>query len=170
MSHLHELAAALADGELDHDARDRAFAHLAGCAQCRADVDVQRRMKSLLANQPDPAPSAELLARLSAVTAGPWSTERDTAGAAPRSRRARRRAGRVRSARAPRLTRPRAAAGAVTVVGAALGLAVLVGDGDPGRRVTPPLRTFLDQHTDTTSRVPLEDPASTVVLTSFSDR
>ena len=30
-AHLGELAAALVDGELGHEARDRALAHLAGC-------------------------------------------------------------------------------------------------------------------------------------------
>lgn len=47
--HLGDLAAALVDGELGHDARDRALAHLAGCDECRAEVAGQRRLKARIA-------------------------------------------------------------------------------------------------------------------------
>jgi hypothetical protein len=70
MSHLGELIAALVDNELSHDGRDRALAHIAGCAECRAEVDRQRRLKALLANQADPHPSAALQARLRAIADG----------------------------------------------------------------------------------------------------
>jgi anti-sigma factor RsiW len=45
---LGERLTALVDGELDHDERDRALAHLAGCAACRAEADTMRRLKSRL--------------------------------------------------------------------------------------------------------------------------
>lgn len=67
MTHLGDLVAALVDNELSHDGRDRALAHVAGCAQCRAEVDRQRRLKALLANQSDPQPSADLQTRLRAI-------------------------------------------------------------------------------------------------------
>lgn len=68
MSHLGDLVAALVDGELSHDGRDRALAHVAGCAECRAEVDRHRRLKALLANQADPQPSADLQARLRGIS------------------------------------------------------------------------------------------------------
>jgi hypothetical protein len=72
-SHLGELAAALVDGELDHDARDRTLVHLARCASCRADVDAMRQLKARLAAMSDPGPSAALMGRLLAVGAPPQS-------------------------------------------------------------------------------------------------
>jgi anti-sigma factor RsiW len=48
VSCLGEKLTALVDGELDHDARDRALAHLATCADCRAEADTLRRLKSRL--------------------------------------------------------------------------------------------------------------------------
>jgi anti-sigma factor RsiW len=167
VSHLDDLAAALADGELGHDARDRALAHLAGCAECRADVDLQRRIKALLANQPDPEPPQALVARLQAIAT---TIEPPPVPRAAASRRALRRRTRVVSARRPALTRPRVAVGAVSLVTAALGVAVALGDGEAGRRVRPAVGTFLDEHNATTARFPLEDPATTVVLTTLTGR
>jgi hypothetical protein len=46
MTHLGDAAAALVDGELERDAGDRARAHVACCASCRADVEAQRRLKA----------------------------------------------------------------------------------------------------------------------------
>ncbi|MEO6714981.1 MAG: hypothetical protein ABIM89_16355, partial [Mycobacteriales bacterium] len=68
--HLGDLSAALVDNALSHDARDKALAHLTRCAECRAEVDSQRRLRSLLANQPDPQPSADLMARLRDISGG----------------------------------------------------------------------------------------------------
>ncbi|MGH8894941.1 MAG: zf-HC2 domain-containing protein, partial [Actinomycetes bacterium] len=48
MTHLGDRIAALVDGELDHRARDRALAHVAHCADCRAALDDQRTVKDLL--------------------------------------------------------------------------------------------------------------------------
>jgi hypothetical protein len=62
--HLGELAAALVDGALDHNARDRALAHVMRCAGCRAEVDAQRRMKAQLAQVAFPPISAGLAERL----------------------------------------------------------------------------------------------------------
>lgn len=62
--HLGETAAALADGALGADARDRALAHLAGCEDCRADVDMQRRLKGLLVGLGEPSMSPLMFNRL----------------------------------------------------------------------------------------------------------
>ncbi|KAB8165119.1 hypothetical protein FH609_016110 [Streptomyces sp. 3MP-14] len=67
--HLGESLAALVDGELSHDSRDRVLAHLATCAHCKAEVEAQRALKSAFAASPPPALSAGLLARLQNVPA-----------------------------------------------------------------------------------------------------
>jgi len=67
MSHLGDLAAAVVDGELGHDARDRALAHLAGCLPCRAEVDAQRRIKARLGAMERSDVPSTLAARLAAV-------------------------------------------------------------------------------------------------------
>ena len=64
MSHLGARAAAVVDGELGHAARDRALAHIAHCAQCRLEVEAQRRLKSRLANLGPTTPPADLTGRL----------------------------------------------------------------------------------------------------------
>ncbi|WP_312874710.1 anti-sigma factor family protein [Actinomadura litoris] len=48
MSCLGERLTALVDGELGHEERDRALAHLAGCARCRAEADELRQIKGRL--------------------------------------------------------------------------------------------------------------------------
>ena len=67
MSHLGDRLTALVDGELDHDERDRVLAHLAGCDQCRAEADAQRRLKQRLRSLGDAAPSPQLLTSLYAM-------------------------------------------------------------------------------------------------------
>lgn len=68
--HLGENLAALVDGELCHERRDRVLAHLATCPTCRAEADAQRRLKSVFAESPLPGPSDTLLARLQNLPAG----------------------------------------------------------------------------------------------------
>jgi len=62
--HLGARLGALVDGELAHDDRDRALAHLAGCAQCRILVEAERTLKTQLEAMPMPEPSARLMAAL----------------------------------------------------------------------------------------------------------
>ncbi|HMA45987.1 MAG TPA: anti-sigma factor [Frankiaceae bacterium] len=69
--HLGELATALVDGQLDHDRRDWALAHLAHCARCQAEVDVQRRLKARLAALREPSLPADLAGRLLALRTTP---------------------------------------------------------------------------------------------------
>ncbi|MDT0307697.1 zf-HC2 domain-containing protein [Streptomyces sp. DSM 44917] len=67
--HLGESLAALVDGELSHDSRDRVLAHLATCPSCKAEADAQRELKSAFAASPLPAPPDGLLARLQSLPA-----------------------------------------------------------------------------------------------------
>ncbi|MFE3016189.1 anti-sigma factor family protein [Streptomyces sp. NPDC059256] len=69
--HLGDRLAALVDGELKHDARDRVLAHLATCPKCKAEADAQRRLKSVFAQAAPPPLSEGLLARLQGLPAGP---------------------------------------------------------------------------------------------------
>ncbi|WP_240968591.1 zf-HC2 domain-containing protein [Streptomyces sp. HNM0575] len=62
--HLGDRLAALIDGELGHDARERVLSHLATCRGCKAEADAQRRVKSVFADMAPPPPSDGLLARL----------------------------------------------------------------------------------------------------------
>ncbi len=59
-----EAIVAHVDGELAPVPRDRANAHLAHCAECRAAVAEQRRAKAALTVAPGPKPSSDLLERL----------------------------------------------------------------------------------------------------------
>ncbi|MEU9110399.1 zf-HC2 domain-containing protein [Streptomyces sp. NPDC048483] len=68
--HLGDRLAALVDGELGHDARERVLAHLATCGKCKAEADAQRRLKSVFAQTAPPGPSEGLLARLQGLPGG----------------------------------------------------------------------------------------------------
>lgn len=70
-AHLGDRLAALVDGELKHDARERVLAHLATCARCKAEADAQRRLKSAFAMSAAPSPSEGFLARLQGLPGGP---------------------------------------------------------------------------------------------------
>ncbi|MFI5675077.1 anti-sigma factor family protein [Streptomyces cellulosae] len=73
--HLGDRLAALVDGELGHESRDRVLAHLATCAKCKAEADAQRRLKNVFAEAAPPPPSESFLARLQGLSA-----ESDLAG------------------------------------------------------------------------------------------
>ncbi|MEW2180371.1 zf-HC2 domain-containing protein [Streptomyces sp. NPDC005406] len=77
--HLGDRLAALVDGELKHDARDRVLAHLATCAKCKAEAAAQRRLKSVFAQSAPPSPSEGFLARLQGLPGGPGGDD-DTWG------------------------------------------------------------------------------------------
>ncbi|OKJ87575.1 hypothetical protein AMK31_10425 [Streptomyces sp. TSRI0107] len=68
--HLGDRLAALVDGELGHDARERVLAHVATCPKCKAEVDAQRRLKNVFAEVAPPPPSESFLARLQGLPAG----------------------------------------------------------------------------------------------------
>jgi anti-sigma factor RsiW len=60
MTHLGERVSALIDGELGHRERERALAHLTFCADCRAEVDSMRTLKTRLRSIEPPATPADL--------------------------------------------------------------------------------------------------------------
>ncbi|MEN3538422.1 zf-HC2 domain-containing protein [Microbispora sp. ZYX-F-249] len=60
MSHLGERVSALIDGELSHNERERALAHLTFCADCRAEVEAMRALKTRLRSMDPPAMPADL--------------------------------------------------------------------------------------------------------------
>jgi hypothetical protein len=65
--HLGDLLVALVDGTLDHDHRDRALGHVAGCDSCRSELEAQRRVKVTLAEMRQPEVPFSLLARLELI-------------------------------------------------------------------------------------------------------
>ncbi|WP_155060767.1 anti-sigma factor family protein [Streptomyces blattellae] len=68
--HLGDRLAALVDGELGHEARERVLAHLATCSKCKAEADAQRRLKDVFAAAAPPPPSESFLARLQGLPGG----------------------------------------------------------------------------------------------------
>lgn len=62
--HLGDRLAALVDGELGHDSRDRVLSHLATCRRCKAEADAQRQLKNVFSATAPPPPSDGFLARL----------------------------------------------------------------------------------------------------------
>ncbi|WP_079143777.1 anti-sigma factor family protein [Streptomyces luteocolor] len=68
--HLGDRLAALVDGELGHDARERVLAHLATCPMCKTEADAQRRLKNVFAQAAPPPPTESFLARLQGLPAG----------------------------------------------------------------------------------------------------
>ncbi|MBT2448069.1 zf-HC2 domain-containing protein [Streptomyces sp. ISL-43] len=68
--HLGDRLAALVDGELSHDVRERVLAHLATCPKCKAEADAQRRLKAMFVESAPPPLSAGLLARLQGLPGG----------------------------------------------------------------------------------------------------
>ncbi|WP_242901078.1 anti-sigma factor family protein [Actinomadura terrae] len=77
MSCLGERLTALVDGELGHEERDRALAHLASCARCRAEADELRQIKGRLrglsrlpaSDGADDLPTDDFLTRLRSLAA-----------------------------------------------------------------------------------------------------
>lgn len=187
--HLREEVSGLVDGVLSDDARERALAHLTVCEACRAEVDAERRVKAAVAGLPAPAMSAGLAARLLAVPAEPPSPRGGPAGAGPvqgpaalvrtgRRRRTRHRhpapAGAERPAarptggrRAPATAgsgrRWRTVAGSMSLLAAAVAATFALGGGSGGGAAVTPPQDSVSQHVASTSRVPLVDPATTVV-------
>lgn len=69
MSHLGDRLSALVDGELGGAERDKAYAHLARCEQCRAEAsalrDLKRQLRSLAVERPEVAVAeADVMRRL----------------------------------------------------------------------------------------------------------
>ncbi|HEU4912722.1 MAG TPA: zf-HC2 domain-containing protein [Actinomycetes bacterium] len=176
MTHLGDRIAALADGELDHPARDRALAHVAHCASCRRELEAQRAVKETLSAAPSPLLATTTLdslrgladlggpvpPRARTMPQGPLVPELPAPGRRPRgARRDSRRPGdRVRR-RAGVMT-----AGALSVAGLVLGTAFVAGGAQSTTPVAPPVAELSVEHGRTSTAVTVGDPTSGL-MTSF---
>jgi anti-sigma factor RsiW len=176
MSHLGDRASALVDGELSHAERDRALAHLADCADCRAEVESERQLKATIRAQVPPAVPAGLVASLRrlAEPGEPLPPERRGFPDRFRTPAARRpvdrrpdgrpttdgpRGGPAAPARrSPLRRRVRLAAGGVLVAAAAtVGLALLGGAQEDETPVVPPVERLTVEHARTSQAPPFAD-------------
>ncbi|NHC45727.1 anti-sigma factor family protein [Motilibacter aurantiacus] len=80
-SHLGQRLDALVDGELGHDERDRALAHVSRCPQCRAELHAARQVKARLTALSAPSVPDSLTSRLLALAAADGAD--GAAGSAP---------------------------------------------------------------------------------------
>ncbi|MCW2915584.1 MAG: putative transrane anti-sigma factor [Actinomycetia bacterium] len=187
MSHLGERLTALVDGELGHDERDRALAHLATCEQCRGEADTFRRLKSRLRALDEVAASTDLMGRLHALDQGQGGPTEPGAlwPQGPRTREPwplpaaawppmaavgsgqRRRPGdnRPESRATVRAQRPRVrylVAGAATLAVLGVGAASFVAGTDEQRlpQVAPAFDRFAVEHALTSGEVPMTEPSS----------
>ena len=64
MTHLGSRISALVDGQLTVAATERALAHVAVCGQCAEELSSARSARAALASVDEPAPAADLTARL----------------------------------------------------------------------------------------------------------
>ena len=176
MSHLGDRLSALVDGELTGAERDRASAHLAGCAQCRAEAAQLRVLKQKLRSLVDGAPAeAALTRRLISMTGpgGPLPPRRRLLRVVPggrpepgRSFRASTRPGKPRPARRRYLF-----LGTVSLV-VGLGTAAFTAGGGgqaaPGPKITPPVELYSVQHAIITGEVPFSGPSSRSASHAFA--
>lgn len=186
-NHLGDRLSALVDGELDHDARERALVHLAHCSSCRAEADAQRAVKRLLAGTPVPDQPAGAAARLLALAEpggplpprartmpqGPVVPDVSPPGRRPpggRARPAGRHDGRHPGGRSAVRRRLRlVAAGALSVAGLVLGTAFAVGGTPTSEQpVVPPVAELSVEHTRTSTAVTVGDPG-TGLMVGFED-
>lgn len=190
--HLGDFAAALVDGALNGSVRDQALAHVAGCTRCRADLDVQRRIKDQLQQLGQPGPPPGLEQRLIDIGTTPsalpgprvvapagrpgGATSPGIGAAGPRradrtSRPATKAGPGVPPVRS-RGRRTRRLAGGVTAL--AMGVAVVVvalGPArDQGPAVTPAVFRYTVEHAQTTGGFPGADPAAGAVMSASADR
>lgn len=168
MSHLGDRLSALVDGELTGAERDRASAHLAGCAQCRAEAAQLRVLKQKLRSLVDGAPAeAALTRRLISMTGpgGPLPPRRRLLRVVPGGRpepgrrfRTSTRPGKPRPARRRYLF-----LGTVSLVVGLSTAAFTAGGGGqaaPGPKITPPVELYSVQHAIITGEVPFSGPSS----------
>jgi anti-sigma factor RsiW len=176
--HLGGLAAAVVDGALDHEARERALGHLARCDDCRAEVEAQRRIKARLARLTAPEVPGGLAERLLALPDGVASGTTQIAGVppvrlaasfrpAPGGPRDRSRPMGVRppGPRIRRATRRRAVgataggiAGGIAVFALSLATVLALGTPERTQTVVPAVDSYTVEHARTAVGVPGADP------------
>jgi anti-sigma factor RsiW len=164
MSHLGDRLSALIDGELDGAERDRAFAHLASCEQCRTEAAELRALKNKLRGLVSGAPAEAAMTRRLIAMTGPG-------GPLPPRRRPLRLASGPRSAARPQIRRPGPRGpvrrrylvlGTMSLV-IGLGTAAFTaggsGEAGPGPRITPPVEMYSVEHAIITGEVPFTGPS-----------
>lgn len=181
MTHLGDRISALVDGELGHDARERALAHVAHCPPCREALERERSVKGLLAATAGPAPSTQMLASLSSmsVSGGPLPPRARQMPQSPvvpllptpgrLGRGARRPGGRTDSPgpayTSRRARRVRVAAAGALSVGLLLSTAFAAGGSRPtDPPVVPPAAELSVEHTATTTSVTVGNPGLGVAV------
>lgn len=174
MTHLGPRISALVDGELDHESRDRALAHVAHCPECRDLLDAERSVKDLLAAADGPAPPDRVLAALNGLArpGGPLPPRARTMPQGPvvpvlpppgRLPQRAERASRGPSGHGSPMRRSRrvryAAAGTLSFAGLLLVTAFAAGgQGGPSSPVVPPSAELSVEHTATTVGITVGDP------------
>ena len=138
MSHLGPRLSALIDGELSHEQRERALAHLARCEPCRREAAALRMLKQRMHALGEATADAALTDRLVAMAA-----RHPVPGGAG----------------LPRRTWPVLSIAAAFLAVAGLGVpaaAFMAGGGqqEPGPGVTPAVDMFMTQHEISTGDVP----------------
>ncbi|MDH2429861.1 anti-sigma factor [Sphaerisporangium sp. TRM90804] len=157
MSHLAERASALIDGELGHAERERALAHLTFCADCRAELESIRALKSRLRSLDAPAVPADLTMSLLRMSepGGPLPPRMRpfpnsySLNGAPADTRPRRGGGFAGPGRSGPGRRAGYVAVGVASAAVALGTLFMVG-GAENRPSAPPVEMFANQPRSTT--------------------
>jgi anti-sigma factor RsiW len=168
MSHLGDRLSALVDGELTGAERDRAYAHLAGCEECRTEAAQLRALKQKLRSLMENAPAEAAMTRRLISMTGPG-------GPLPPRRAKLRLVSGPRQDGARRFTRPGARRtrpagrrrylffGTVSLV-VGLGTAAFTAGGGgqaaPGPKITPPVELYSVEHAIITGEVPFSGPSA----------
>ncbi|WP_166348812.1 zf-HC2 domain-containing protein [Phytoactinopolyspora limicola] len=193
MKHLDDRVSDLVDDRLDHEERDRALAHVAGCAHCREAVDMERYAKGVLTSLPDITPPAGLTSTLiglaepggllppddhpsdAAVEVAPWGPSRSTrpdhlgvgTGRRPGMQRSHQPSRPKFIDRHRRGVRVAASGmvstGALLVLLASLGAPSTNGRDQTPASVVPPMEEFTMEHARSTGGLPFAEPASIIV-------
>jgi anti-sigma factor RsiW len=173
MSHLGDRLSALVDGELTGAERDRASAHLAGCAQCRTEAAQLRALKQKLRSLVDGAPAeAAMTRRLISMTGpgGPLPPRRRLLRVVPGGR-PEPGPGFRAATRRPRPARRYLFLWTVSLV-VGLGTAAFSAGGGgqaaPGPKITPPVELYSVQHAIITGGVPFSGPSSRPASHAFA--
>jgi hypothetical protein len=175
VSHLGHRLSALVDGELSHEDRDRALAHVAHCRPCHDLLDAERAVKEALASARAPEPSDQVLASLAALALpgpplpprsrtmpqGPVVPVLPPPGRGPRGHRGDSRGPSSYGAGTARRTRRAryAAVGALSVAGLVLGTAFAAGaPRQPAGSIVPPSAELSVEHSATMSGITVGEP------------
>ena len=152
--HLGNQVAAFVDGQLDYARREKALAHLSGCARCQELVEEERWVKTRVQTLPGAEPSADLLSALTRVCADHPGATAHPAAPWP--------AGERRWPLPPDRVRRSSLflAGAGSLAAGFIGIAYAVGSTQPSvdTPVSPPVGQFSAQFVGS-HPMPLGDPA-----------